>query len=66
MRTQSTKLAVTMGLIIGGGSQNLYQIYNFGCALDFIKFFNISMFNVSDVFIMVGVALSSIVLYYEH
>jgi signal peptidase II len=44
-------------LIIAGGLSNVLDRFFYNCVIDYIYFFNISVFNLADTFITVGVIL---------
>ena len=50
-------LVFSLTLIVAGALSNLIDRLYFGYVVDFISFFNYSIFNLSDVYIVIGVGL---------
>ncbi len=56
-RQKNIFLVFSLSLIIAGAMSNLVDRLNFGFVVDFISFFDYSVFNLSDVYIFGGVGL---------
>ena len=54
---QNIFLIFSLSLIVAGAMSNLIDRLYFGFVVDFISFFNYSIFNLSDVYIIGGVGL---------
>lgn len=57
-RQKNVFLIFSLSLITAGALSNLLDRLCYGYVIDFLSFFDYSIFNLSDVFIVAGVALS--------
>lgn len=65
-RQQSRMLGLSYWLIIAGGLSNLFDRVVYGFVVDMIDFFNLSVFNLSDVMIMSGCGLILLITFFDH
>jgi len=67
VNNQLTRLIKTSyWLIIAGGLSNLFDRLTYGYVIDMIRFFNISVFNLSDLMIMSGCGLIMLETFFGH